>query len=92
MPEQNRQIVMVVDDNKANLAIASSMLKTQYKVYALPSAKGLFDLLETVRPDLILLDNGATQEYEQSAEKNRCPLCGIAMDANGMCPKCGYKQ
>ena len=56
MSEQNRQIVIVVDDNKANLAIARSMLKTQYKVYALPSAKGLFDLLETVRPDLILLD------------------------------------
>ncbi len=36
--------------------------------------------------------NSATQEYEQSAEKNRCPLCGIALNASGVCPKCGYTQ
>ena len=36
--------------------------------------------------------NGATQEYEpQQKEKARCPLCGIALNENGVCPKCGYK-
>ncbi len=38
--------------------------------------------------------NGATQEYgpEKRKEKDRCPLCGIAMNENGVCPKCGYKH
>jgi 6-pyruvoyltetrahydropterin/6-carboxytetrahydropterin synthase len=42
--------------------------------------------------------NGATQEYgkeyvkEHQKEKDRCPLCGIALNENGVCPKCGYKK
>ena len=24
--------------------------------------------------------------------KDRCPLCGIALNENGVCPKCGYKK
>ncbi len=42
-------------------------------------------------------DNGASQEYGQTAapsfeDKPRCPLCGILLDENGKCPKCGYKK
>jgi putative two-component system response regulator len=47
---------MLVDDNQANLNIGKNMLKETYEVYALPSAERLFKFLETVRPDLILLD------------------------------------
>jgi putative two-component system response regulator len=47
---------MLVDDNLANLSIAKNMLKDSYEVYALPSAERLFKFLETVAPDLILLD------------------------------------
>ena len=36
--------------------------------------------------------NAACQEYEASKEKDRCPLCGISLDENGVCPKCGYKK
>lgn len=36
--------------------------------------------------------NGATQEYSMSREKERCPLCGIKLDENGVCPKCGYRK
>ena len=35
--------------------------------------------------------NGATEVYESKKEKSRCPLCGIALNENGVCPKCGYK-
>jgi putative two-component system response regulator len=47
---------MLVDDNQANLNIGKNMLKGSYEVYALPSAERLFKFLETVIPDLILLD------------------------------------
>ena len=51
-----RKIVMLVDDNEANLAIGKDMLKDVYKVYPVPSGEIMFDLLEDVRPDIILLD------------------------------------
>ncbi|MCL1803575.1 MAG: 6-carboxytetrahydropterin synthase [Eubacteriaceae bacterium] len=35
--------------------------------------------------------NAASEEYEPGNEKARCPLCGIALDEDGTCPKCGYK-
>ena len=36
--------------------------------------------------------NAASQEYEVNKTIDRCPLCGIALNENGVCPKCGYKQ
>jgi len=36
--------------------------------------------------------NGAIQEYAAGQEKDRCPLCGIALNENGVCPKCGYRK
>lgn len=36
--------------------------------------------------------NGAYEEYEPKGEKARCPLCGILLNEQGLCPKCGYKH
>ena len=36
--------------------------------------------------------NAASQEYETSKTIDRCPLCGIALNENSVCPKCGYKK
>ena len=36
--------------------------------------------------------NAASQEYDTRKEIDRCPLCGIALNENGVCPKCGYKK
>jgi len=36
--------------------------------------------------------NAASQEYDISGSIDRCPLCGIALNENGVCPKCGYKK
>ena len=36
--------------------------------------------------------NAASQEYDTRKVIDRCPLCGIALDENGVCPKCGYKK
>ncbi len=56
MFERKRQTIMLVDDNQVNLNMGKNMLKDYYEVYALPSAERLFKFLETVTPDLILLD------------------------------------
>ena len=36
--------------------------------------------------------NVASQEYEIDKTIERCPLCGIALNENGICPKCGYRK
>ncbi|MDR0452896.1 MAG: response regulator [Treponema sp.] len=53
---KDRQVIMLVDDNMANLATAKLMLKGFYEVYPIPSGEKLFAILEKVVPDLILLD------------------------------------
>lgn len=36
--------------------------------------------------------NAASAEFETQNNIDRCPLCGIALNENGVCPKCGYKK
>lgn len=36
--------------------------------------------------------NAASQEYPVDGTRDRCPLCGIALREDGVCPKCGYKK
>ena len=31
------------------------------------------------------------QEYEVTKTVDRCPLCGIRLNEEGVCPKCGYR-
>lgn len=38
-------------------------------------------------------DNCASQEYDTGCKSmDRCPECGILLDENGVCHKCGYKK
>ena len=55
MTKEQKKII-VVDDNSANLTACKNTLKPYYEVYPVPSAKKMFDLLEHVMPDLVLLD------------------------------------
>jgi len=48
--------VFIVDDNATNLVTAKTALEGTYKAYAMPSADKMFQLLEKITPDLILLD------------------------------------
>lgn len=36
--------------------------------------------------------NAASQEFDVSRTVDRCPLCGIALNEEGVCPKCGYRN
>ena len=53
---KQRQIIMLVDDNAASLTMGRNILKDKYDVYPIASGEKLFDILEKVTPDLILLD------------------------------------
>lgn len=56
-------------------------------VYAL-----LKDKLNIVKLTFTSGVNAATADFPPQKSKDRCPLCGIALDANGVCPKCGYRK
>ena len=51
-----QKTIFVVDDNDTNLSMAKDALKEQYRVMTLPSAAKMFNFIEKVTPDLILLD------------------------------------
>jgi len=52
----DRKKIVAVDDNPENLNALKNTLKESYMVYPNPSALDMFELLEHIRPDLILLD------------------------------------
>jgi putative two-component system response regulator len=54
--QEARAVVMIVDDNIANLKIAKIALSDRFDVFTVPSAAKMFDLLERNVPALILLD------------------------------------
>jgi len=51
-----RKKIIAVDDNLENLTALKNTLKDLYEVYPCPSAAKMFNLLEHIQPDLILLD------------------------------------
>jgi len=48
--------IFIVDDSDTNLSMAEAALEEYYRVMTMPSAEKMFDFLEKVTPDLILLD------------------------------------
>jgi len=48
--------IFVVDDNNGNLIACKNILKPYYEVYPAQSVEKMFELLEHIIPDLILLD------------------------------------
>jgi putative two-component system response regulator len=54
--EGEKALIIMVDDNPANLRIVKNILAEKYTVATAPSAEKLFSLLETNKPAMILLD------------------------------------
>jgi putative two-component system response regulator len=56
MSDTELKKVVLVDDDYANLINGKNTLKKQYEVFTVPSGEKLFELLEQIVPDIILLD------------------------------------
>ncbi len=52
----------------------------------------LIDKLNIAKLTFASAVNAESSEFETHNKINRCPLCGIALDENGVCPKCGYRK
>ena len=63
---------------------AEGMIKIVYDL--------LKDKLNIAKLTFVSGENTASEEFPVSGTMDRCPLCGIALDENGVCPKCGYRR
>ena len=36
--------------------------------------------------------NAASAEFVTKNKIQRCPLCGVTLNEEGICPKCGYRK
>jgi putative two-component system response regulator len=54
--ENGKTLIILVDDNPANLRIGKNVLSEKYTVATAPSAEKMFTLLENNKPAMILLD------------------------------------
>lgn len=50
----------------------------------------LKDKLNISKITFVSGDNTASEEYVVDTSRDRCPKCGIALDEQGICHKCGY--
>ena len=48
--------IFIVDDNNVNLITADEALSSHYRVYTFASSESMFEMMEKIKPDLILLD------------------------------------
>jgi putative two-component system response regulator len=54
--KDNKPLIVIVDDNPANLKIGKNILAERYATATAPSAEKLFNILENNHPAMILLD------------------------------------
>ena len=52
----------------------------------------LKDKLNIVKITFTSGDNEASAEFPSDKSMDRCPLCGILLTEEGVCPKCGYRK
>jgi CheY-like chemotaxis protein len=56
--ETEKKLVILTDDDPANLRLGKSIQSDKYRIATVPSAEKLFNLLDNNKPALILLDIG----------------------------------
>jgi CheY-like chemotaxis protein len=95
MMENEKEFVMLVDDNPANLRIGKNVLSEKYSVATAPSAEKMFNLLENNNPSIILLDidmpemdgieaTAAIRAWEAEQGTGRSVIPIIALTANAV--------
>jgi CheY-like chemotaxis protein len=78
--KSEKKLVLIVDDNLANLRAGINALKGKYSVISAPSEEKMLNLLETNNPALILLGANITQP--EPAASRDIPLIVITEPLN----------
>jgi putative two-component system response regulator len=94
-----RKKIALVDDSVTNLRIGSKILIKKYDVFTVPSAAKLFQVLEKITPDLILLDidmpvmNGheAIRILKANEQSRRIPVIFLSSNNGPSCESEGLE-
>jgi len=86
---QEKELIVLVDDNTTNLKIGKNILSEKYRVATAPSAEKMFEILESNHPAMILLDidmpemNGyeAIQVLKSKPETGNIPVIFLTAKA-----------
>jgi len=92
--------VFIVDDADTNLAKAKQSLEDSYRVLTMPSATKMFNLLEKIIPDLILLDiempemNGfvALERLMQNKKTAKIPIVFLTAQTDAAIESRGFEM
>ncbi len=76
-PECRLVVTKVTMTVEGMIKIVYDLLKDKLKIAKITFSSGV---------------NSASQEYEAFGTMERCPYCGIALNENGVCEKCGFKK
>jgi len=75
---EEKKLVLLVDDNRENLRLGMSALEDKYDVITAPSAEKMIMLLENNKPDLILVNSSLKESLElNTASKDSTPIIYI---------------
>ena len=82
---RTRRIFFTCEDSivvtKESMTV-EGMIKITYEL--------LKDKLNISKITFVSGDNTASQEFPIKKNIERCPVCGVALNENGVCYKCGY--
>ena len=73
------------------IKIVYDLLKEKSRAAGLSANAWLMRELERNRP-LRYREEETRAEFDTKNDIERCPLCGISLNEEGVCPKCGYKK
>jgi len=94
-----RETVILVDDDTTSLVIGKNSLIDKYDVLTVPSGKKMFNVMEKVSPDLILLDidmpemNGyeVLKTLKETEETSHIPVVFISARMDPVSAAEGFK-
>ncbi len=92
--------IFIVDDADTNLTKAKQALENKYRVLTMPSAAKMFNLLEKIKPDLILLDiempeiNGfvALEKLMRNKQTARIPVIFLTAQTDAAIEARGFEM
>jgi len=82
--------VLLVEDHPMNRKLFRDILEMQFQVFEAGSAEAAIDLLETVTPDLVLMDmqlpgmSGLDLVRKLKADPDRCAVPIVGLSAHAM--------
>ncbi len=93
------KLILIVDDEDTNVAIAENILSSKYKVISVSNSEEAFQKLKKIKPDLILLDifMVGTDGFEimkklnNHDEYNKIPVIFLTADSNMQSEKRGFE-